>query len=62
MLVGNLFYFIGRKNNGHSLMHNEDAVISPSWSIHDGAGTGNYTFIWAMGGRNQKFDDMDHMT
>jgi 4-deoxy-L-threo-5-hexosulose-uronate ketol-isomerase len=38
---------------------NEQAVISPSWSIHSGVGTGAYSFIWGMAGENQTFDDMD---
>ncbi|TRY17893.1 5-dehydro-4-deoxy-D-glucuronate isomerase [Tessaracoccus rhinocerotis] len=43
----------------HLVVANEQAVISPSWSVHSGVGTKAYSFIWAMAGENQKFDDMD---
>jgi len=55
-----VFHMMGQGNETrHLLMHNEEAVISPSWSIHCGVGTKNYTFIWGMCGENQDFDDMD---
>ncbi|MGD1083416.1 MAG: 5-dehydro-4-deoxy-D-glucuronate isomerase [Verrucomicrobiota bacterium] len=45
----------------HLFVHNDEAVLSPSWSIHCGCGFGNYKFIWGMAGENQTFDDMDQV-
>ncbi len=57
-----VFHLMGQPGETrHIVMENEQAVISPSWSIHSGVGTGRYTFIWGMAGENQTFDDMDHV-
>jgi 4-deoxy-L-threo-5-hexosulose-uronate ketol-isomerase len=57
-----VFHFMGPGDETrHIAVSNEQIVISPMWSIHSGCGTRAYTFCWAMGGENQRFDDMDHI-
>ncbi|MBK6805146.1 MAG: 5-dehydro-4-deoxy-D-glucuronate isomerase [Betaproteobacteria bacterium] len=58
-----VFHLMGRPDQTrHIVVGNEQAVISPSWSIHSGVGSQAYTFIWGMVGENQVFDDMDHLS
>jgi 4-deoxy-L-threo-5-hexosulose-uronate ketol-isomerase len=57
-----VFHMMGEpQQTRHIMVHNEQVVISPSWSIHAGVGTRAYTFIWGMVGENQTFDDMDQV-
>ncbi len=55
-----VFHILGEPNETrHIIIRDKQAVLSTSWSMHAGCGTQNYSFIWAMGGENQVFDDMD---
>lgn len=55
-----VFHFMGEPTETrHIIVRNQQLVLSPSWSIHSGCGTQNYSFVWGMLGENQTFDDMD---
>lgn len=57
---GRVMHLCGRPDVTRTLVvTDEQAVISPPWSIHSGVGTGAYSFVWAMAGENQAFEDMD---
>ncbi len=55
-----IFHFMGEpQETRHMLVKNNEAIVSPSWSVHFGCGTGSYSFIWGMAGENKEFTDMD---
>jgi len=55
-----IIHFMGEPHETrHLFLNNEEAIISPSWSIHSGMATSSYSFIWAMAGENVSFADMD---
>lgn len=59
---GVVFHMMGEPSETrHIIVRNDEAIISPSWSIHSGCGTTAYNFIWGMVGENKTFTDMDHV-
>jgi len=55
-----VFHFLGQPGETrHVVVRDREAVLSPVWSVHSGAGTGPYKFVWAMAGENQDFADID---
>lgn len=59
---GVVFHMMGEPTETrHIIVRNEEAIISPSWSIHSGCGSASYSFIWGMVGENKTFTDMDHV-
>jgi len=57
---GEVMHVLGEPDETrHVVLREKQVVLSPAWSVHCGAGTGGYAFVWAMGGENQEFDDMD---
>jgi len=55
-----LMHFMGPpEETRHLVVRDREAIVSPSWSIHSGVATKNYSFAWGMGGENQEFTDMD---